>query len=293
MDRMLRDKKAIVVFLLPGLLVFAFVVLVPVVWSSVYSFYEGVVGIGLRFNGVRNYAQLFHDSQFTRSMLITLQYTAIVSGLQLVLGLLMSFLFAYGVKHKVTVRTICFLPVVLPVVAVGQLFGKIYAIAPMHGLINSLLDVLGMGKYVTAWIGTTETALGALCVQDVWMTAGFYAIIYYAGIVDIPKELVEAARIDGATGWHVGTRIVLPLLRPVIGTALIYSLSGSIKVYASAYALTGGGPARATYMLSMYMYDTAFKFNKYGYGSTIGVFIMLECLLFVALTNFVVNKRRV
>lgn len=291
MDRILRDKKAILVFLLPGLLVFTFVVLIPVGWSLVYSLYEGVVGIQLDFTGLHNYTLLFRDPQFIRSMIITLKYALVVTSSQMILGLLFAFLFAYGVKYKTVVRTICFLPVVLPVVAVGQLFSKMYAIAPMYGLINSLLDLLGLGAYCKAWIGTTQTALAALCVQDIWMTAGFYAIIYYAGIVDIPGDLVEAAKIDGATGTQIAWRIILPLLRPVIATALIYSLSGSIKVYASAYALTGGGPARATYMLSMYMYDTAFKFSEYGYGSTIGVFIMLECLFFVLLTNYLVNRK--
>lgn len=287
----MSNKKAIVFFLLPGLLVFTFVVLVPVCWSSIYSLYEGVVGIKLNFNGLNNFKQIFHDPQFVKSLGITLRYTIIVSGMQLVLGILLAFLYAYGTKYPTIVRTICFLPVVLPVVAVGQLFGKMYAIAPMYGLINSLLDMLGLGKHVTAWIGTTETALNALCVQDIWMTAGFYAVIYYAGIVDVSLELIEAAKIDGATGPKVARHIILPLLRPVIGTGLIYSLSGSIKVYASAYALTGGGPARATYMQSMYMYDTAFKYSEYGYGSAIGVFIMLECLLLVAITNVVINRK--
>ena len=166
MDRILRDKKAIIVFLLPGLLVFTFVVLIPVGWSLVYSLYEGVVGIQLDFTGLHNYTLLFRDPQFIRSMIITLKYALVVTSSQMILGLLFAFLFAYGVKYKTVVRTICFLPVVLPVVAVGQLFSKMYAIAPMYGLINSLLDLLGLGAYCKAWIGTTQTATGrAVCTR--------------------------------------------------------------------------------------------------------------------------------
>ena len=160
-----------------------------------------------------------------------------------------------------------------------------------YGLINSLLDMLGLEQYIQAWIGLPSTALGALCVQDIWMTMGFYAIILYAGLVDVPANLLEAGKIDGARGFTLARYITLPLMRPVIGTALIYSLSSTLKVFSSVLALTAGGPAKSTYTLSLYMYDTAFNFNKYGYGSVIGVFIMLECIIIVAVVNRIINKK--
>ncbi len=292
MNRILSSKKAIGVFMIPGAVVYLFVVMIPVVWSIVYSFFEGAPGISFKFRGISGYLQLFTDRQFRSSLIITLKYCLTVTAFQMILGLGLAFLFTYGIKRcKTLARTITFLPVVLPIVAVGQLFSKIYDIAPTYGLINSLLDMLGLEQYIQAWIGLPSTALGALCVQDVWMTMGFYAIILYAGLVDVPANLLEAGKIDGARGFTLARYITLPLMRPVIGTALIYSLSSTLKVFSSVLALTAGGPAKSTYTLSLYMYDTAFNFNKYGYGSVIGVFIMLECIIIVAVVNRIINKK--
>lgn len=292
MDRILRDKKAIGIFLVPGALLYLVVVLVPVVWSVVYTFFEGVPGMHFEFVGLDGYRRIFQDSQFWNSFVLTLKYALTVTFFQMLAGLLLAFLFAFGLKRfQTTIRTIAFLPVVLPIVAVGQLFSKIYAIAPSYGLLNSLLDALGLDLLVKAWIGLPQTALGALCVQDIWMTAGFYAVIFYAGLVDVPANILEAASIDGASGFQRVRYVTLPLLRPVIGTAVIYSLSSTLKVFSSVLALTNGGPARSTYMLSMYMYDTAFNFSEYGYGSVIGLFIMLECICIVLVTNHIVNRK--
>ncbi len=292
MNRIMSDKKAIGVFLLPGTAVYLFVVMIPVVWSVVYSLFEGAPGIRFQFRGLGGYLQLFSDRQFLSSLVITLKYCVTVSAFQMILGLSLAFLFTYGItRFRTLARTITFLPVVLPIVAVGQLFSKIYDIAPTYGLVNSLLELFGLEEYICAWIGLPQTALPALCVQDVWMTMGFYAIILYAGLVDVPANLVEAGRIDGAHGLTLARYITLPLMRPVIGTALIYSLSSTLKVFSSVLALTAGGPAKSTYTLSLYMYDTAFNFNKYGYGSVIGVFIMAECVVIVAVVNRIVNRK--
>ncbi|MDO5425712.1 MAG: sugar ABC transporter permease [Eubacteriales bacterium] len=294
MGNLLKDKKAISVFMLPGSLLYLIVVLVPVGWSLVYTLFEGVPGLRFEFVGLAGYRKIFSDPQFWRSFQLTLKYTVIVTGFQILIGLLLAFFFVYGLKRfQTTVRTIVFLPVVLPIVAVGQLFSKIYAIAPSYGLLNSFLSGIGLDNLVKAWIGLPQTALPALCVQDIWMTAGFYAVIFYAGLLDVPANLLEAAKIDGASGWKRARYITLPLLRPILGTAIIYSLSSTLKVFSSVLALTNGGPARSTYMLSLYMYDTAFQFNQYGYGSVIGVFIMLECLCIVMITNFAVNRKKI
>jgi raffinose/stachyose/melibiose transport system permease protein len=291
LDKILRDKKALLLFLGPGFLLYLIVVLIPVVQSGVYSFYDGLPGINFEFNGIDNYVRLFKDKQFFSSFKLTLKYVVTVTSYQIIVGMLLAFLFVYGIKRfATTVRTIVFLPVVLPIVAVAHLFAKIYDIMPTYGLVNSLLEAAGFSRYVKAWIGMPDTALTALCIQDIWMTVGFYAIIFYAAIIDLPGELMEAARIDGASGFGVAWHITLPLLRPIIGVAVIYSLSSTLKVFSSALALTAGGPARATYMLSLYMYNTAFNFRSYGYGSTIGVFILLECLLIVIVVNRLLNR---
>lgn len=286
MDKLLRDKKTIAVFILPALILYLIVVFVPILWSFVYSFYAGMPGIDFKFNGIGNYIQLFKDADFITSVVTNLKYVVVVVSGQIILGFLVSLLFAFGIKkHKNLIRTIVFFPVVLPTVATSQLFAKIYEIAPQYGLLNSLLHVTHLDFLIQPWLGQTTTALWSVCAADIWKAVGLYALIFYGGLVEIPEETLESARLDGAGGIKLIRYIVLPLVKPVIMTGLVLSLTGTIKAFDSVIALTGGGPGTSTQMVSMYMYNTAFKYGQYGYGSTIAIFILLECLVATVIVN--------
>lgn len=286
MDRVLKDKKAILVFILPPLIIYAFTVIVPTVWSVYYSFFSGMPGVDFKFTGAHNYIQLWRDPMFLSSLAMTVKYVIIVSVCQIVFGLLLSFMFHFGIKRfKSLVRTLVFFPVVLPIIAVGQLFSKIYEITPQYGLLNSFLHLLGLNSLIQPWIGQTTTALGALCVMDIWTSVGFYAVIFYAALVDIPNDVLEAARIDGAHSFRLVWHIILPLLSPVLNTCLVFSFTGTLKVYQSILALTQGGPGNTTQSLSMYMYDSAFTYSKYGYASAIAVFMLALSLVIMLSIN--------
>lgn len=286
MDRLLRDKKALLLFILPPALIYILTVIVPTVWSLVYSFYSGMPGIDFKFTGLKNYANLWSDSEFLGSLSMTLKYVAIMVIFQVGIGLLLSFLFNFGVKkHKTLVRTVVFFPVVLPIIAVGQLFSKIYEITPQYGLLNSVLNLIGLKSMVQPWIGNASTALGALCVMDIWTSVGFYAVIFYAALVDIPGDIIEAAQIDGARFWRLAWNIIMPLLKPIMCACLVFSLTGTLKVYESVLALTNGGPGHATESLSLYMYNSAFTFSKYGYASAIAVFMLVLSIIIMLIVN--------
>ena len=171
----------------------------------------------------------------------------------------------------------------LPTVAVGQLFAKIYEIQPNYGLLNSLLKAVGLVQWIQPWIGQKSTALWALCVMDIWVAMGFYSVIFYGALLNVQDDVIEAARIDGCGSWSLFRRILLPLLRPMVITCLIFSFSGTVKMFESSLALTNGGPGGATESLSMYMYDVSFTYNKVGYGSVIAVVIFLICVIGSAL----------
>lgn len=287
MERLLRDKKAICVFILPALFLYACVVLVPIVWSGSYMVYDGVPGLDFHWVGAQNFVTLFKDRDFWKSVTTNLKYVAGTVCGQIGLGLLLSFMLMYGLKHcKNLIRTILFFPVVLPSVAIGSMFIKILEIQPQYGLLNSLLALVGLGEYAKAWLGETSTALTWCVIADIWKAMGLYATLFYSGLLDIPGDVVEAAEIDGANGVQLVRYVILPMLKPIIMMALVLSLTGTLKVFDSIYALTGGGPGNATRMPTMYMHSTAFSYSQYGYGSTIAIFIMIECLLF----SFVVNK---
>lgn len=286
MNKVLGNKKAIALFVVPALILYAILVLVPVVWSLYYSLYSGSPGLQWEFTGLDNYVKLFSDKNFLNSLVVNVKYVLAVTVGQVGLGLLLALMFKFWLNRcKTIVRTLVFFPVVLPTVAVGQLFAKIYEIQPNYGLLNSLLSAVGLDNLVQAWIGQQSTALWALCVMDVWVAMGFYSVIFYGALLDIPDDILEAARIDGAGSFSLFRHILLLLLRPMVITCLVFSFSGTVKMFESSLALTGGGPGSATKSLSMYMYDVSFTYNNVGYGSVVAIVIFLICILGSMLIN--------
>lgn len=279
MKHVLENKKAITLFVLPAFVVYSIFVILPVIWSLYYSFYSGSPGLKWEFAGLDNFFRLFKDKNFLISLKVNLKYIAMVMVGQVGLGLLLSLMFYFWLtRFKNIIRTLVFFPVVLPTVAVGHLFQKIYEIQPNYGLLNSILDNIGLSSLVQPWIGQASTALACLAVMDVWVAMGFYAVIFYGALLDIPGDVIEAAKIDGAGGLQLFKHILAPLLRPMMITCLIFSFSGTVKMFESATALTNGGPGSATRSLSMYMYNVSFTYNKVGYGSVIALFIFLLCI---------------
>ena len=280
MKHVLGNRKAIALFVVPALIIYSVIVMLPVIWSFYYSFFNGSPGLKWEFCGFDNYLRLFKDKNFLNALSVNGGYILITVIGQVGLGLLLALMFRFWLRHcKTLVRTLVFSPVVLPTVAVGQLFAKIYEIQPNYGLLNSLLDSIGLTKLVQPWIGQASTALWCLCVMDIWVAMGFYSVIFYGALLDIPDDVIEAARIDGAGSFNLFRRVLLPLLRPMIITSLVFSFSGTVKMFESARALTNGGPGSATKSLSMYMYDVSFTYSKVGYGSVIALVIFLICVL--------------
>lgn len=287
MNKVLGNKKAISLFVVPALILYTVIVMVPVIWSLYYSFFSGSPGLQWEFCGLDNYMRLFKDKNFFHALTVNIKYISVVTMGQVGLGLLLALMFKFWLRRcKTIIRTLVFFPVVLPTVAVGQLFAKIYEIQPNYGLLNSFLDSIGLKSLVQPWLGQSSTALWCLCIMDIWVAMGFYSVIFYGALLDIPDDILEAARIDGAGGWNLFRRILIPLLRPMIITSLVFSFSGTVKMMESSMALTNGGPGTATKSLSMYMYDVSFTYNKVGYGSVIAIVIFLICVL----GSTVINK---
>ncbi len=279
MKKVLGNKGAIALFVVPALVLYTIVVMVPVIWSLYYSLYNGTPGLNWEFVGLANYAKLFKDKNFINSLTVNAKYIVVTTIGQVSCGLMLALMFKFWLRRcKAFVRTLVFFPVVLPTVAVGQLFAKILEIQPNYGLLNSVLDSIGLTELVQPWIGQSSTALWCLCVMDIWVAMGFYSVIFYGALLDIPDDILEAARIDGSGSFNLFKRILLPLLRPMIITSLTFSFSGTVKMFESAMALTKGGPGNATRSLSMYMYDVSFTYYKVGYGSVISLVIFAICV---------------
>jgi raffinose/stachyose/melibiose transport system permease protein len=280
METMLRDRRAALLLVGPALLIYTIIVLVPVVWSLAYTLFEGNVLSGFQFVGFHNFVLLAGDSSFWQALAFTLKYAVAVTIGQVGIGLLLALLYVFSLgRASGLIRTLIFFPVVLPAVAIAQLFSKIFEIAPQYGLVNSLLQGVHLNGLVQPWLGQGGSAFWVIVIMDIWTAMGFYAVLLYAGLVDIPGDIIESARVDGATGWRLVRYVVLPLMTPILFSSLIFSINGTLKVFASILALTGGGPGQTTTPLTLYMFNTAFSNGQYGYGSTIATALAVMCLL--------------
>jgi raffinose/stachyose/melibiose transport system permease protein len=289
MNRVLGDRRAILLLIGPALLVYTLIMLVPMVWSLGYSFTTGNNITGFSWDGLRNFSHLFSDPAVRTALLFTLKYAAVVTVGQVVFGYLLALIYIFVLKRASTlVRTLAFFPVVLPTVAVGLLFQNLFEVAPRLGPVNSLLHAIGL--HPIDFFGHSGSAFWVLIIMDIWRSMGFYAVLLFAGLVDIPEEVLESARLDGATGPRLVRHIVLPLSFPVLMSSLIFSINGTLKVFDSIVALTNGGPGSATTPLTLYMFQTSFTFSNYGYGSTIALALTVLCLL-VTLIVFRISRR--
>lgn len=288
MKSVLGDRRAVLVFIGPALLIYSAIMLVPVLWSMGYTFFSGSVITGFTFTGLDNFTRLFSDPKVAEALVFTLKYAVILTVGQVAVGYGLALIYVFWLKKASSlVRTLVFFPVVLPTVAVSLLFQKMFEVAPQNGLVNEVLKFFGAPS--VDWFGSAGTAFLVIVIMDIWRSMGFYAILLYAGLLDIPEDVLESARLDGASGWSLIKGIILPLSLPVLLSSVIFSINGTLKVFDSVLALTNGGPGSTTTPLTLYMFRTAFSYGDYGYGSTIALLLTMICLL---VTVFIFRSSR-
>jgi raffinose/stachyose/melibiose transport system permease protein len=289
MKRVLGSKRAIAVFLGPALLFYVAVIVVPVVWSFGYTLFTGSPVAGFRFAGVANLERMFTDPAVANALSFTVRYALVMTVGQIILGYLLALLYVFVLRRSSTfIRTIVFFPVVLPGVAVALLFSRFFQIAPQEGPVDSLLGRFGIAPI--DWFATGGAAFVVIIIMDLWRQIGFYAVLLYAGLIEIPDEVIESARLDGAGGLGLVRHIVLPMSTPILLSSIIFSLNSTLKVFESVLALNNGGPGTATTPLNLYMFQTAFQYSDYGYGSTIALLITVLSLS-VTLLVFRASRR--
>lgn len=220
--------------------------------------------------GLANYAQLIADDDFW-SALIQTGYFALLTVIPLTaLGLLMAVLVNRLTRTRAIVQAIFFLPYVLPVAVMTLIFGWLYH--PVYGLINALLG----GQ--RAWLNDVNWAMPSVAIATIWWTVGFNMLLFVAGLKNIPGELYEAARLDGANRWEQFRYITWPQLKPTTGLVFMLQLIASFKIFSQPYILTGGGPFNTTRVTLQYMYEQGFTNQNAGYASAIACAFLLVVL---------------
>lgn len=286
-----RSTLSVVVFLVPPLLLYGIAVLLPIVQSLVLSFFKWDGISDMRFVGLDNYVKMLtRDDVFWTAFGNALGYLVICLVLQLGGALIVASLLTALPRARELVKTIYLLPAVISTVAIALLFQRLYSFEPV-GLINQLLSVIGLEQLQTAWLSNVDTVLAAVSIPEGWRFTGLYMLIVYAALMAVPKELEEAARLDGASWWQVFWRIRFPFIRPVWITTTIMATTYALRGFDIPYLLTGGGPGQASELLTTYMYKTAFAHTDYGYASAISVFIVVECLVAVGLIFLLLRRR--
>lgn len=286
-----RSALSVAVFLVPPLLLYGVAVLLPILQSLVLSFFRWDGISDMVFAGLDNYVKMFsRDDVFWTAFGNALGYLAICLILQLGGALLVAGLLTALPKARELVKTLYLLPAVISTVAIAFLFQRIYSLEPV-GLINQVLAWVGLEGLETAWLSNVQTVLAAVSIPEGWRFTGLYMLIIYAALIAVPKELEEAARLDGASWWQVFWRIRFPYIRPVWITTTIMATTFALRGFDIPYLLTGGGPGQSSELLTTYMYKTAFVHTDYGYASAISVFIVVECLVAVGLILLLLRRR--
>lgn len=289
MDQVLRDKKAIAFFVLPALSIFLLIVIIPMFVSLYYSGLSWD-GIGEKtFVGLDNYVRLFTNTQdgFLKAVVNSLILAMFSVFIQLPIALGFALVLAKGVKGEGFYRTVYFIPVMLSSVVIGLLWQRIYH--PTLGLLNVMLEQVGLENLTRTWLGDMDTALISVFIPIVWQWIGYHMLLMYASAKTVPLELREAAVIDGASSFQIARKIMLPLMKPVLRVCVVFAVVGSMMAFDMIFVLTGGGPAHATEVPSTLMISTIFHKYLYGYGSGMAVFIVVECLIFTILIQKVMK----
>ncbi len=268
----LNQRKVIpYLFITPTLFIFSLWVLVPILYASYMSFFEWNGISTPEFTGLDNYTRLFQDALFWRSLRNTLSYAAGVVPLSMALGLLVALgLNRQKLPGRAFLRTIYFLPFVISAVATGTTAGWIFG--DSFGIINKLLVSGGFEK--VKWLSSREMAMLTVIITTVWIRLGFNMLIYLSGLQSIPQELIESSRLDGASPWQQFRHITLPLLRPTTFLLLILNIIFSFEAFDLVFIMTNGGPGYATTVLTVFIYNTAFQTQRFGYASAIGLVFM-------------------
>jgi raffinose/stachyose/melibiose transport system permease protein len=262
--------------------------LVPIFWSAGYTFFDGNLIRGFEFVGVDNYVAFFQDKTALEAVYFTVRFALVETVLQVAVGYGLALLYVFGLRRSSSlVRTIVFFPVILPTVAVALLFRRFFEAAPTTGPVNSFLEILNVPGL--DWLGQPDSSFWVIVLMELWRSMGFYAVLLYAGLLDIPEDVIESARIDGASGWRLVRSIVLPLSLPVLLSAIIFSINGTLKVFDTVVALTNGGPGTSTTPLTLYMFRTSFGYGEFGYGSTVALMLAVLCLV---VTIFIFRSSR-
>lgn len=275
-------------FILPNFAGFATLTLVPVITLFYISFTNWNAFGSAGLVGPANFVRLFNDGSFRIAVRNTLVYSLMYIPMTLVVSLGLALLLNSKLKGVAFFRTAAFFPYITSIVAIAMVWNILFS--PEYGPINQILRLIGLDN-PPGWLTSQTWALPAVALISMWRDSGYYMILFLAGLQTIPRELYEAARVDGANVWRQFWNITLPSLRPTTFFVMVMMTIGSFKILDLVLVLTRGGPGQATLVISQFIFREGFERNNFGYASAAAVVLFLLCIT-VTIIQFIVNKRR-
>nr|WP_027084488.1 sugar ABC transporter permease [Cohnella panacarvi] len=288
-SRKWKRSVALIAFVFPALLFYAVFTLAPAIGGAWYSLTDWN-GLNPTYSmvGFSNYAEAFtQDPSFVKSIWFTLKYVVFIVVLQNVISLTVAVLVESRGRGKAWFRTIFFMPNMISMIIGGFMWMFIFT-----KVLPTIAAKTGLLFLDQSWIGDPKYSFFSILVLSLWGGVGYMMVIYIAALQNVPQALKEAAAIDGASSFQAFRNVTLPLIYPAITIGLFMTLNSSFKVFEAVFALTGGGPGRATQVIAMNIYEEAFSFsNRFGYASAKAM-ILFAIVFVITIVQLVVMKRR-
>lgn len=271
-------------FAAPALVVFTALAVFPILWSVGLSFFQWNGILDPVFTGLDNYLRLVNDKVFIQAVVNNLVFMGVGTTAQAVAGMVMAVILLSITRLRNAIKVAYFVPSIISSVAISQIFVRFFSVNP-EGVVNSVLNAIGLGDYSQAFLSNPNWSLAIVTLVDAYKFCAIYMVIYYSAFVAIDSEILEAATLDGCNWWQQYVYIKFPIIKAVVLVTIVMLVSGTLKGFDVSYVMTRGGPGASSELVATYMYKTIFDTSAFGYGSAIGVFLTIECLVIVAIVR--------
>jgi raffinose/stachyose/melibiose transport system permease protein len=289
-SRRLKTRTTLmgVAFLAPAFILMTYSNFIPAIWNFILSFQTGGFE-DLQWTGVQNYVTAIGDSVFLRSLWNSTFIAVVTTSFAVVFGVALALMiYQLGPFEGAFYRLVIFMPTMLPLAITGLMF--VFVFNQESGILNNFLRLIGLGSLTQAWLSKPPLNLYAICVVGIWRIVGLPMIFTYAALQSIPVSLLEASKLDGATYLDDVRLVLLPLLKPIIATATIFTFIINYKAFDLVYVLTRGGPGNTSRVVPINIVETAFTFNQFGYAASMGVIMTLVVLVLSGVINRVLRS---
>lgn len=286
-----KNQKSIYFYLAIPVALYIFMAIVPTIISFVYSMYDWNGGPVTDFIGLGNYKELLTDKVFWQSFSNSMVFTGLMVVGQVGLALFLTIFFATKwIKFVKFHRFVIFLPVVISPIVIGLLWQMIYS--NQFGLLNWLLTNVGAESWIRLWLDDPKLVMISISIPVIWQYIGFFFVILSSAVASIPKEVMEASEMDGATGFKKAFKVTIPMIYGTLRVCVLLAIIGSLKAFDHIMVLTYGGPGTSSQTMALYGYNSAFGTLRLGYSNAVAVGILIITIIIMIISRFVMGGKR-